>query len=361
MFYRDLPTPSSPRLLISLLILLLGAGTVGCGKKGDPLPPKRTIPQPTRDLKITQQGEILSLRMGYPDTTTDGEVLPTLAEVELWQTVRPVADPELPPVVDAREFPATAERLLVLRGPELSSATEGSELVARLPLPGLSQDPIELHVFAVRTRAIEGEQSGFSNLVHLIPSTAPSPPSALDIESGAEGVRLSWQPPAEEVEGYSVYRRPAVAQGYAAPLAFVPAGTHRYLDESARFGERYIYTLTAVASRAPLRESTYSLEREIDYRDTYAPAPPADLVALPRVGGGDLVWKPSPDLDTAGYIVYRADPGGDFRRINPDLLSTPEWSDGGLASGQTFRYRVTAVDGLGNESRPSTEASLRTP
>ncbi|MBZ0112456.1 MAG: hypothetical protein K8J08_08355 [Thermoanaerobaculia bacterium] len=344
-----------------MTVAILAVALSGCGKKGDPLPPLRTIPNPTRDLAVTQQGDVLSLRMSYPSTTTDGALLPGLDAVELWQTVRPVADPERPPVVEAREFEATANRLLVIQGPELLAATEGAQLVSRLPLSGLAEDPVQLHVFAIRSLATGGELSAFSNLVHLVPEPAPTPPGNVSMEPGPEGILLHWDAPPEPLEGYNIYRRPAQAHGYAAPLAFKPAESVEFLDETARFEQRYIYTVTAVSSRDPLRESSFSKEREVEYIDIFPPAPPSDLVALPRTGGADLVWRPSPDADTVGYVVYRADPGLDFLRITPDPLTSPELTDAGLASGVTYRYQVSAVDGEGNEGPPSQTATLTTP
>ena len=358
---QEAQTLRSPANLTGLALLIASLCLVACGKKGDPLPPMRTIPNPTRDLAITQQGEILSLRMSYPQTTTDGAPLSGLDAVELWHAVKPIVDPERPPALEARDFEATSERLLVLRGPELDAATEGPELVSRLPLHGLAENPVQLHVFAIRALATEGELSAFSNLVHLIPASAPTPPRSLRVTSGAEGVLLEWEAPPEPVEGYSIRRRSAQAHGYADPLGFVPLENLSYLDENARFGQRYIYTVTSVASRTPLRESTFSIEREIDYVDIFPPAPPADLEALPRTGGAGLVWRQSPDSDAIGYVVYRADPGQEFLRITREPLSTLEYTDAGLASGLTYRYQVSAIDGEGNEGRPSAPIPLTTP
>jgi hypothetical protein len=354
-------SPPRMRALPTIWFVMLAITLSSCGKKGDPLPPFRTIPNATRDLAITQQGSVLSLRMSYPGTTTDGAPLPGLDAVELWQTVLPVVDPERPPVVEARDFEAIAERLLVIQGPELLAATEGAEIVSRLPLTGLAEDPVQLHVFAIRSLATRGELSAFSNLVHLVPKAAPTPPGDVRMDPGPEGILLSWDAPAETLEGYNIYRRPAQAHGYADPLAFKPAESVEFLDETARFDQRYFYTVTAVSSRDPLRESSFSKEREIEYLDIFPPAPPSDLVALPRTGGADLVWKQSPDADTVGYIVYRADPDLDFLRITPAPLASPELTDAGLASGVTYHYQVTAIDGEGNEGPPSATATLTTP
>ena len=44
---------------VLLFTLVLGA----CGKKGDPLPPLRTVPLQTKDLTVSQQGSAIFLEM----------------------------------------------------------------------------------------------------------------------------------------------------------------------------------------------------------------------------------------------------------------------------------------------------------
>jgi fibronectin type 3 domain-containing protein len=99
----------------------------------------------------------------------------------------------------------------------------------------------------------------------------------------------------------------------------------------------------------------------IAYRDVFPPTIPAGLAAIPGGGFGqpvaiDLSWSPSPEQKTRGYNVYRADGDSDaFVRMNERLLAGPAYRDLKVTAGRGYRYRVTAVDGLGNESKPSAE------
>ena len=127
------------------------------------------------------------------------------------------------------------------------------------------------------------------------------------------------------------------------------------------YGRRYIYALTAIGTRAPLSESALSAEREIDYQDRFAPLPPAELSALGSVGEVRLVWPASPDADVAGYVIERADPDADFHRVNAEPVAGLEFTDRGLASGFTFRYRVAAIDKSGNLGPPCEPVATRVP
>ena len=348
------------------LLAALCLVAAGCGKKGNPLPPARLIPNPTSDLVVSQRGNQLVLRFGYPQTTTAGAKLPGLAAVEVAAMTRPLAPgtAELP-IVDAREFAAAAQPVATLSGEELKGAVEGASVVARLPLPAApaaapaagpdAAPPASvgtLHVYAIRTVAEGGEASAWSNLVRLVPQPAPAPPTGLAVEPRARGIEVAWRADSAAT-GFAVYRRQAASRTWGEPLAVLPADARSHLDETARYGERYIYAVTALAALEPRLESGFGEEREVDYQDRFAPAPPQDLEALPQAAAVSLVWQASPDTDAVGYVVYRQDPDADFRRLTAEPIAELKYADSGLIGGLLYRYRVTAVDGAGNEGPPA--------
>jgi hypothetical protein len=338
--------------------LVVASLAVGCGKKGDPEPPLRIIPNAASDLTAAQRGDGLVFRFGYPQTTTSGAKLSGLEAVEVWELTRALPPSGEPPIVEAAEFAAGARRLVTLTGAELQSAIEGGGVVVRLPLPPAPASGRQAHYYAVRTMALEGETSGWSNLTRLVPQPPPPPLTEVNVEPRATGIEVSWRA-ADGAAGYRVYRRQAQSRTWDEPLVTLPGEARSHLDTTARYGQRYIYTVTALASREPAVESAFAAEREVDYEDRFAPAPPEDLVLLPETAGANLVWKPSPDADTVGYLVYRQDPGADFRRLNEQPVAELKYADSGLAAGLVYRYRVTAVDGAGNEGPPTPETEAR--
>ena len=76
------------------------------------------------------------------------------------------------------------------------------------------------------------------------------------------------------------------------------------------------------------------------------PATPTGLTATGRDRAVDLNWNDNTDTVT-GYRVYRD--------TNPAVDTTASaYSDTGLTNGTNYCYRVSAVNGSGNESKPTT-------
>ncbi len=339
-----------------LAVLALAAVAVvlpSCGKKAAPLPPLRLNPTAPTDLTAYQQGTEIAFELEYPKTTVAGQALPGLEAIQLLELTRPAPAPDQPPPpqIDAREFAAAARERLSIRGAELESAVAGDRLRVRLLLPAMP-DAAAASTFAIRTVSTGGHASDLSNLVTLVPVAAPAAPATFEATPRADGVELRWAEVAG-VAGYNLYRREAESRAYGPPLHEGAAGETSFLDATARFGARYVYSVTTVASRAPRVESAFAAEREVDYADRFGPPAPTGLVALPEGSTVRLRWTASGAEDVAGYVVYRQDPAGDFHRATFEPLAGLEHSDTGLVPGNTYLYRVTAVDQLGNEGPPS--------
>ena len=408
------PARVAPILLLAGCLPLAGVLLTACGKKGDPMPPLRTVPRQTTDLMIRQQGSTILLDMTYPSVTAAGLALSHVDAVELFQLVKPTAGGKILEVPPA-ELESSAELQLTLRGVELDSAVTGDRIQIRVPLaddalqkvkpkpkmpepatetvateastegasePETAEDTGEMeaaetaettvtepasepaeptepaepeeellaYYFAVRT-VLEDETSSFSNLVSLIPRIPPPPPASLDAAAGADGITVTWSAvDSEEIEGYDVFRRESQERSYSTPLRRLAADKTELLDQTARFGTRYIYTVRTIATLQPLVYSPESAEREIDYQDRYAPPVPGNFVALGERARVRLRWDASPATDVAGYMIFRREPGRDFHSITPTPVTGLELIDPGLATGVTFDYRIRVVDQSGNES-----------
>jgi fibronectin type 3 domain-containing protein len=75
-----------------------------------------------------------------------------------------------------------------------------------------------------------------------------------------------------------------------------------------------------------------------------------------------LTWTASTSSSVVGYNVYRATTsGGPYAKVNGSSVAATAYSDGSVASGQTYYYVATAVDSSNSESAYSTQAKSIVP
>jgi len=75
-----------------------------------------------------------------------------------------------------------------------------------------------------------------------------------------------------------------------------------------------------------------------------------------------LTWDASSGSDVVGYNVYRGTAkGGPYSKINSSLESSTAYTDNSVALGETYYYVTTSVDGSGNESGYSNQATAVIP
>jgi hypothetical protein len=383
----------------SVLCLLALAALQGCGKQGNPVPPFRAVPAKTTDLKVRQQDGRLLLDFTFPQSTASGTALEGLSTVEVWETVQPAPRTGKPAPIDPRVFQSASALKLSIGQKDLPAVTFGSRVLvpieiplpepspatpapAATPTPTPTPEPTatptptpatptppsvptnppnaQARFYAVRTISATGEKSDFSNQVAIIPGTPPAAPERLSVTGRPDGVLVEWSG-TDGATGYNIYRRGAEERSLGQPIHAAGAEERSWVDTGARMGQGYIYGVTAMAGQDPLIESGIASEQEIRFQDRFPPPPPLELVALAEGGRVRLVWRGSEAEDLAGYHVYRRGAEGDFERITTQPLQETEYIDTSASAGQTYSYRVTAVDQIGNESGPGAEVRASVP
>lgn len=337
--------------------MVLALSGVACGKKGDPLPPLRYVPQAASNLTVRQLGNELIFSVGYPKTATNGLALPGLAALEVFELALPRPPGESLPAVDPRQFNPRAVLLEKVTGAALSTATLGDRLEIHRPVADLREGL--LLTYGVRFLDKSGERSAFSNLVTLSLAAPPVGPTGLVLDPSAEGVTVRWTPGADGVDGYRVYRRFAEERYYALPIATLGSGDKSsYLDRGVTLDKRYVYTVTAVSAQSAATESPLGAEREIEYRDRFPPPPPTSLVALAEPGQVRLSWEPG-SIDTRAYHVWQRDsPEAELRRLTDRPVSETRFVVQPVEAGRSYAFKVSALDEVGNEGAPCPEVEI---
>jgi len=120
-------------------------------------------------------------------------------------------------------------------------------------------------------------------------------------------------------------------------------GTWTVANPSA-LGSDGVYMLTARATDGASNQSSPSVAIQITL-DTTPPAPPTNLAIMPTPNFIDLEWTASIAPDVAGYRVYRSTNGGSWVLVNTSgLVTITKYRDSSASSGNSYQYRVTAVD-----------------
>jgi hypothetical protein len=246
----------------------------------------------------------------------------------------------------------------------------------------------------VRVLNPEGRSAGSSKEVIAPSGAAPPPVTGLHVSAAREGARIEWQPlgspaiielrrslivtgqpkPAKKPGLLSSGSEPTDVQLRTAdprttPSAPDPGGM---LDRTAQRGESYTYQAQRLRT-VSIGGQTFKLRSDLSspvtlkLNDTFPPPTPTGLDTVPSASDGkptiDLSWQPVTDTDLAGYNVYRRNGPGSFEKLTATPLLGPAFSDSTVTPGTSYTYRVTAIDGTGNESPPSPEINetARTP
>jgi chitodextrinase len=92
-------------------------------------------------------------------------------------------------------------------------------------------------------------------------------------------------------------------------------------------------------------------------RDTQAPTVPQSLTASNVTANSvTLAWTASTDSGGSGLAGYRVFRDGVLRAT----VTSPAYTDSGLAASVNYKYTIAAFDTAGNQSSPSAQLPVRT-
>ncbi len=373
---------SAPRYLRPLAVALLAASLSGCASPGPARPPSLYLARVVADLTAARTGNDVVFHWTTPEKTTDGlKVKPPLtAEICRELPTRPVT---CTPIQHLPVHPGPSEASVALPG----NLTAGSAT---------------LLTYRVQILNANGHSAGLSTPAFAAAGTAPPPVEQLRVTPVRNGAMIEWQP--QPVPSFIDLDRTLIIQttplkkpstkkprqlNASAPtevhlqagrqsngLQSDPGGT---IDPTAERGETYRYTaqrvdaVTLDGHKLEMR-SAPSPAITATMRDTFPPATPTGLAAVPTEAANgsialsiDLSWEPNTEADLAGYLVYRQPVAADGTltgaptRLTPAPVAAPAFSDRTAVPGETYSYRIRAVDAAGNTSPASAEVreSLR--
>jgi hypothetical protein len=343
-------------LLIVLLALMLG---VACGKKEWPISPDLVLPGPVKDFRLSQEGESLVLRWGFPPVNQLGQPLTQLEGFRVYRCAVPGVAPT----------GGCAPEFILLADIDLAYPKVGQVQGERVTYRDSNLTPGKCYSYRVAAYGHGGGLGSWSQVLSHAWGILPRAPGILSTKAGDREVKLSWPEvntlrdgkPMRDFAGYLVYRR--TAPGNWQRLTPAPLVVPQYQDVAVKNEVEYTYMIRTVRRLGNYTlESLDSPSRTVMAQDLTPPPPPWNLVAVPTSKGVELRWEPSPASDLAGYRVYRLQAGAASPvRLTREPVKKPYFVDTQASPGQTYYYSVTAVDNAkrANESQPSEEAAVR--
>jgi hypothetical protein len=392
--------------------------SVGCGKKGPPLPPLVKLPQPPADLTASRHGNTIDLQMTVPAANTDGTKPGNVASVEVYAVTLPVTPTPIPDaqvlklatIVDSLDVKAPADPDVTVDPDDEDSADEEMEptegdgldqgalakvtetltpamlMPVTLPsekkkdkrdanpsgplLPPPSAVPVRTYIsLGVTTKGKKGPLSKRVNVPLVTPPVAPAAPSFTYTETT---VTVAWTPAsagpspapsdgllpskplgaAAATIGYNVYD---VSGAEPIKLTTAPVADTHFDDARIAWDVPRCYVVRTTATLGGLSIESDASPKFCDtLKDTFPPAAPKALNAVPTDGAISLIWDSNTEKDLAGYIVLRAPVGGELKPITPEPIQDPSFKDN-VAAGVRYVYAVRAVDTVGNLSPLSSQ------
>lgn len=262
----------------------------------------------------------------------------------------------------------------------------------RAQRPLLGPPPVLMRTYVGVGVSMSGRRGAMSARVQVPLVPPPPPPSSPTVVYDETTITVTWsapagmQPPAPATDdvlpstpigfsppvmSYHVYdvKSGAAASRDSKPDS-MPADTRltdsplketEYLDKRIEWGAERCYAVRTVETIGGVAlESEARPAACTTLVDTFPPAAPKGLTAVPNERAISLIWQPNEEKDLAGYVVLR---GTSAEKLEPIMTApTHETSfTDGVPPGAHYFYAVKAVDKAGNVSRPSTleEATAR--
>ncbi len=252
------------------------------------------------------------------------------------------------------ELGYTVERALVTNGvPGTFSAIDGLGVNANSYTDATASPNT---TYAYRVYAYNrGGNSGYSNVAQVTtPDLPPAAPSVLtaNLQAGPQ-IALAWTDNASNETSFVVER--SVNGGAFVAFPALPANTVSYIDTAVTAGNTYDYRVMATNAAGP---SAYSNTASVNV-PALGPAAPSNLAAsvLAFPTRVRLTFTDNATNET-GFVVERSANGGAFTVLAnlPALAGTGgvTYTDSTAVSGNTYAYRVKAVNAGGSSAYSNT-------
>jgi hypothetical protein len=315
---------------------------------------------------VQQRGRTLRLTFGRPLLATDGRRLTKPIGLVIFRQLVGPGERSRSPLGAVRPW-------LSLPAREVAAYAKGSFIAYDDRLSAQDFRSLVGTTFSFMvvsfTQGFRGRrrESDPSNIARMMLLDVSPPVQGIRVLLTPGGVNLRWSSPRQSLTG----GRPAAIAGYRIcrstkrqPGSYSLVGqtvTTEFMDHNFRFNQTYFYRVRALFKEGPyVAENASSNPKSIVPRDIFPPPVPSGLTAVYTGRSVQLVWNSVVATNLAGYNMYRQQATEAPRRLNHELLRTPEFADTSARPRRRYSYWVTSVSLAHNESMPSAKETVET-
>lgn len=340
------------RSLGAVALVVLAAAA--CGKKGNPLPPLRPVPQRVADAAAERRASEVTLRFTVPAANLDGTTPVAIDHVDVFGWLGPagVAPPAAGVIAADRgnlratvkvERPPAADA--PIRATDTPVPGARATVVDRLENIDLGRFAAIAYVLVPVAGAGRGRPGPPSPALVVPLSALPAAPADVALAASETEVRVSWKPAAAG-QTFRVSRATPsgleIAGGLLTPTPIAATD----LGVPVEFGREVCVIVQALAANGAVTlEGGRSQPACLTPVDTYPPRAPTGLQAVQEGAVVAVLWTAVTAPDLAGYIVLRGTGAGDdLRPLMRAPIAETTYRDTTAQAGTTYVYAVYAQD-----------------
>jgi uncharacterized protein len=347
-----IPSPLAITGTFLLSAFLMTAG--GCGYKTEPVPPQAVVPEAINDLRYTLDENGARLSWSYPLQTVDNQDITAISSFDLYRAEMPLAD-------FCRECPIPYSEPVEIAG----GAVEKESRKTVEHYSGLLRSGNK-YFFKVRSRTSWLAASRDSNVVSFVYHTPASAPQHVTTSLKGAEVKLSWAHVLTLIDGRSVdlplsYRvlRSEDGTNYNAIAESLKATS--FVDKDVEVGKTYNYRIQSnLRFQETVIDGSLSAVVSVEIVDTIPPPVVSGVTVIASAQNIRVFWDRAAADDLAGYRIYRRGAASKkLIQVGEVGASQTIFVDNEVPAETKLYYAVTAIDGSGNESALSEEATSR--
>ena len=303
----------------ALLLLLAASALVACGKKGPPVAPEFRVPLGPSGLHGAVDEQSVVVGWTGPGTRADGTRLRAIALYKLYRREEANGGEPKSAMLSSGRVVGYDE-IATIRTDDPAPATVQGTSVTWVDRRALAVG--RRYIYVVTAEDTLGRSSAPSERLVVPYLAAPKAPRALSAAPGDRRIGLTWQPPAEMMDGspapgdlrYLVLRG-AGAEGALAAITPKPVEATSFTDEGVENDTDYRYAVRAVrVDPAVSATGETSAPVVVAAADTTPPVAPANLLAVPspaRCGwpgtrAAHRTWRSTRSIARARRAISRA-------------------------------------------------------